>query len=88
MRDVPGCDGKWDARISVEVRAAAEEAEENSKQDSPRLTAGDSGNSISFQPDGTADGVTVLLRDPDGFRLALQINPVTSRTSLAELGRP
>ena len=45
------------------------------------------GEIISFNPDGTADGVTVELRDRDGFGRALKINPTTARVSIVELKR-
>jgi Tfp pilus assembly protein FimT len=44
-------------------------------------------DAISFYPDGTADAREVELRDPEGFGLALRVNPVTSRVQLIELER-
>jgi prepilin-type N-terminal cleavage/methylation domain-containing protein len=44
-------------------------------------------DAISFYPDGTADGREIELRDPEGFGLALRINPITSRVQLIELER-
>ncbi len=40
---------------------------------------------VSFYPDGTADAVAIVLRDEDGFGLALRINPVTGRVRIQEL---
>ncbi|HEY3856502.1 MAG TPA: prepilin-type N-terminal cleavage/methylation domain-containing protein [Verrucomicrobiae bacterium] len=42
-------------------------------------------DSISFYPDGTAEEREIELRDPEGFGLALRINPVTSRVQIIEL---
>ena len=44
-------------------------------------------DAISFYPDGTADDREIELRDPDGYGLALRVNPVTSRVQLIELER-
>lgn len=41
--------------------------------------------SVSFYPDGTADGVSIQLRDGDGFGLVLKVNPVTARIRVSEL---
>ena len=40
---------------------------------------------VSFYPDGTADPATFLLRDEDGFGVALRVNPVTGRVRLLAL---
>ncbi len=52
-----------------------------------RLRGEGSKDAISFYPDGTADQREVELRDPEGFGLALRINPITSRVQLIELER-
>jgi prepilin-type N-terminal cleavage/methylation domain-containing protein len=44
-------------------------------------------DAISFYPDGTADEGEVELRDPEGFGVALRINPITSRVQIIELER-
>jgi len=44
-------------------------------------------DAITFYPDGTADASEILLRDRDGFRVALRINPVTARVRIIELAR-
>lgn len=91
-RDIPDGEGELDPRISMEIR----------KQDEALPTATDQGTSPSseddrrvrntedhfaFYSDGTADAGEVLLRDRDGFRLALRINPVTARVQIVELER-
>ena len=45
------------------------------------------GATIAFYPDGTADPGTLELTDPDGFRLALKINPITARSHVEEMER-
>ena len=44
-------------------------------------------DTVAFNPDGTADQREIELRDPEGFGLALRVNPVTSRVQLIELER-
>ncbi|MBX3746733.1 MAG: prepilin-type N-terminal cleavage/methylation domain-containing protein [Verrucomicrobiae bacterium] len=43
---------------------------------------------VLFHADGTADRVEIRLRDPDGFGLALRVNPVTARIRIIPLERP
>src|ERR1043166_4528082 len=89
-RDFPGCEGELDARIKIEVHKLSEDADPEqsggpasaSNAEPPRRD-----ETISFYADGTADGTEILLRDRDGFRLALQINPTTARVRILELGR-
>ena len=47
----------------------------------------DAAAAISFYSDGTADDREVVLRDQEGFGLALQINPITARVKIVELPR-
>ena len=42
---------------------------------------------IAFYPDGTADAARLMLRDREGFRLALRINPITARVHIVEMER-
>jgi type II secretion system protein H len=84
--DVPGGKGELDPRISVEFRQPSDAAsEENAKV--PDSENDSSGRAIAFYPDGTADAADILLRDRDGFRLRLQINPVTARVHVVEMER-
>jgi hypothetical protein len=62
------------------------------QKESPLVTGGHDGagadvSTISFYPDGTADPGVVELTDRDGFRLALQINPITARVHVEALAR-
>jgi type II secretion system protein H len=88
LKDVAEAEGALDTRISIllrkpeEIRADAPEGASNVvAENGPAL------DTISFYSDGTADSAEVLLRDRQGFRLALRINPITSRVKLLELGR-
>jgi len=83
--EVPGGEGDIDTRITIEIRQPAE--------DSPEATAGTGfrnrkiDDTISFYADGTAEAQEILLRDRQGFRLALRINPITARVHIVELER-
>ena len=90
--DVPGARGKIDERVTLEFQRADEPADEKK---APAAGVGErndaSGTAIAFYPDGTADGGSLMLRDRQGYRLQLRINPVTARVHLVELereGRP
>jgi type II secretion system protein H len=86
--DVPGSMGKLDSRITVEFLQLGEAPPANDNPiKSPTSTADSSGVTILFYPDGTADGGEIRLRDQEGFRLALRINPVTARVHIVELDR-
>jgi len=88
--DVPGDQGQLDSRISIEFRPPDENLSEPGAQ--PEVAATDSsspadGVAIAFYPDGTADAGDVVLRDHEGFRLALRINPITARVHIVEMER-
>ncbi len=84
--DVPGASGVIDRRITVALR----------HQDEATATAGIDGSrtpatepeGVSFYADGTAQAAEFVLRDRTGFRLALHINPVTSRISIRTPDQP
>ena len=90
-RDIPEGEGTLDHRISVEFRKQDEATPSLSDQgmsaasEEPEVRKKDVG--FAFYSDGTADAGEVLLRDRDGFRLALRINPVTARVQIVELER-
>ncbi len=91
-RDVPGGEGELDNRIAVEVHHSGGEATEAADQESSQAPSRSAelerrDDSITFYPDGTADASEIVLRDRDGFRLALRINPVTARVRIIELAR-
>jgi type II secretion system protein H len=90
-RHLPGAKGDLDQRIRIELRplqgipsepAASEPALGHGP---PRVAA--LSQTVVFYPDGTADGCEILLRDRDGFGLALRINSTTSRVRVLQLPR-
>jgi prepilin-type N-terminal cleavage/methylation domain-containing protein len=82
-------EGKLDTRISIQIHKMEEPPSESSASSEPirSLEAGQSVDSISFYSDGTADRAQLLLRDRQGFRLLLVINPITSRVKIQQLER-
>ena len=90
VRDVSGAQGEIDSRISVNLHKTTEEQslstdEGQSAYDDIREYQ--SQDAIAFYPDGTADPAEIVLRNRDGFRLYLRINPVTARVDLIDLER-
>jgi type II secretion system protein H len=91
-QELNGGEGELDTRIVIEIHKASEDALRSTDQESasvadnrPQSERRDDG--IMFYPDGTADASEIVLRDRDGFRLALRINPVTARVRIIELAR-
>ena len=92
VRDVPGCEGKIDARISMTFQKSGEEISEPAEPHGTvdfgdAIQAENRDDAITFYADGTADPSEILLQDRDGFRLALRINPATARVRVVELER-
>lgn len=90
-REIIVDEGRWDARIAVEIRDPArtrEEAEEDAEEATERKNAGSRAESIRFFPDGTADRKEIVLRDQTGVELRLRVNPITGRVRLAEEAVP
>jgi len=88
--DVPGEKGELDSRISIEFHRPGETTAEPSGPSSALMSAAAppmNGAAITFYPDGTADAGEFVLRDRQGFRLALRINPITARVDVVELER-
>lgn len=90
VREFPGAQGKLDTRISIEIRepvenpsAAPEERAEPIPGDEMRME--NPSEVISFYPDGTADAREIVLRDREGYRLGMRLNPTTARVRLVEL---
>jgi len=88
LKDVSEAEGTLDTRISIQMRKP-ENLPAGASETGPGARAEDGSaiDTVSFNSDGTADAVEVLLRDREGFRLALRINPITSRVKLLELER-
>lgn len=74
-------EGTLDRRVSIELRSF-----ETPSADSGSDDTGDGREleQITFYPDGTADRRELLLRDRQGFQLALRINPITARVHIVE----
>ncbi len=92
IKDVPGCEGKLDARISLQIHKQSEGTADTSAPAANLPASEDQAmavedSTVSFYPDGTADGAELELRDREGFRLSLQINPTTARIHIVELKR-
>jgi len=89
--DEPGDQGELDSRIKVEFHPPGELSPDGNSEtaNAEAPVSADSTLSsettIAFYPDGTADAGDILLRDRDGFRLLLQINPVTARVHVVEM---
>jgi len=85
VQDLAGGEGIIDRRISIELRRTVEEAPgENGKSEGQLVELSEPVENIAFFPDGTADGSEILLRDRAGFKLLLQVNPVTGRVQIVE----
>jgi type II secretion system protein H len=95
LKNVPGSEGELDTRISFEVRKPEREPSTESEVGDtvePEAPADEmpdesQGEAISFYPNGTADDLEIILKDREGFRLALRINPTTARVRIVELER-
>src|ERR1039457_5370409 len=83
LKDVAGCAGDLDKRISIEIQRPGGEASETTGEQTQEVQ--NPTGTISFHPDGTADAAIIVLRDRAGFRLALKINPITARVHIFEL---
>jgi type II secretion system protein H len=92
VRDIAGSEGELDTRITIEFRRSEEPPAEGRETQGPVISEEESRNQdtrdvIAFHPDGTADSGELLLRDREGFRLVLRINPTTARVQIIELER-
>jgi type II secretion system protein H len=86
--DVPGNKGELDSRIAIEFHPPGEySSPTDAPAEAPAPSADSSGVTIAFYPDGTADAGDITLRDREGFRLRLHINPVTARVHVVEMER-
>jgi len=87
VRDLGGSEGEIDSRIMIQMRHV--EAETTSMSGETENNGNGNGGfepveAITFYPDGTADGTEILLQDRAGFKLVLQVNPVTGRVEIVE----
>ena len=85
LDDVSEAEGTLDKRISVRIHNTDDspDASSTGETSQPRPDV----DAISFYSDGTADAAELLLRDRDGYRMALRINPITAHIKILELGR-
>jgi Tfp pilus assembly protein FimT len=87
-QDTPGSSGTLDSRITFLIREPGVDAPDDAGQE----PSGNSNNTweeaVTFYADGTADARQIELSDRDGFRLALRINPVTSRVQIKPMEHP
>ena len=91
-RDALDGDGGLDPRISIEIRRkddalplATDQEMSASSEDDRRVQ--ERTDHFAFYSDGTADSGEIVLKDREGFRLSLRINPVTARVQIVELQR-
>lgn len=90
LRDLPGGEGNLDSRITVEIHKPDESSLDSSQSPASStepFQERTSSDAVTFQPDGTAETAEILLRDRAGFRVALRINPTTSRVRIMDVGR-
>jgi len=90
VKDLPGGEGTMDGRISVELRKPGEEFSDTANAlpaSNEELALRNGDDAIVFYPDGTADAREIQLKDRDGFRLVLRINPTTARVQIMEQER-
>lgn len=95
--DFPGAAGTIDPRITVDLHRLGAGSGNGIGTDGrrggiptgmdSRVATGASATAIEFRPDGTADASEFVLQDRAGFRLALRLNPITSRIRISELPR-
>ncbi len=93
VRKVPGAQGVLDRRIAIELRPPPPKTDDQEEPEAPPLveekqpSAAAPREVIRFYPDGTADAMELQLRDRQGFRLLLRVNPITARVEVAEPDR-
>jgi len=85
VQDLAGGEGTIDSRISLELHRISDEVvDENATSDTQLAASQAQPESIVFLPDGTADGTEILLHDRAGFKLRLQVSPITGRVQIVE----
>ena len=88
VKDLADNEGRIDPRITIELRMPEEdqsaEPVAESAQGDPSAPLAGADHIITFHPDGSADGVEILLQDRQGFRRLLRVNPTTARVQIIE----
>jgi type II secretion system protein H len=94
-QDTPGSSGTLDSRITIHILEPGVDSPDDAGQEPSghagghgAFSSGPAEDSVTFYPDGTADARQIELADRDGFRLALRINPVTSRVQIKAMEHP
>jgi prepilin-type N-terminal cleavage/methylation domain-containing protein len=92
-QDAPGSSGSLDARIDIHIFEQGMNSEGNggeagNPEGQGYFESPPSEEALTFYADGTADDRLIELADRDGFRLALRVNPVTSRVQIKPMERP
>jgi len=72
--------GQVDSRISIELRPTDVVPGSDEAKDTEQ-------SAFTFYPDGTAEASDIVLRDREGFRLMLHVNPVTAHVHIVEMER-
>ena len=85
LNDVSEAEGTFDKRILVQVHKIEDSPDAVPASENSQARADI--DSISFYSDGTADAAELLLRDKEGYRMALRINPITSHVKILDLER-
>ncbi|HUR44315.1 MAG TPA: type II secretion system protein [Candidatus Saccharimonadales bacterium] len=87
--DLAGGSGEIHTSLSIELQkmeAAATEREDepDSEKAQDEAATDRRQDAIAFYPDGTADATELLLKDREGYKLVLRINPITARVQVVE----
>ncbi|HZV33519.1 MAG TPA: GspH/FimT family pseudopilin [Verrucomicrobiae bacterium] len=80
LADVPHSSGQLDKRIAIQIHNSDEISANAGNETQSQVSTPE----LVFNPDGTAQEALILLKDRAGFRLALHINPITSRVDISE----
>ncbi len=81
LTGVRGSEGEIDRRIRLDLRPL------DSEPGMPWERGPREADRIAFYPDGTADGSRLVLRDEEGYGVALEIQPTTARVKVVELAQ-
>jgi len=82
-----GSEGDLDTRIAIRLQQPGDDTGDNASPPAGDDTQVDDNQTVSFYSDGTADPCEFVLRDREGFQLALRINPVTAGVRIVEMER-
>jgi type II secretion system protein H len=87
-KELLGNAAQLDSRLTFEIKKTEATPVEEAEVAAESLeTSISSPDAVTFFADGTAEAAEIILRDREGFGLALRINPITARVQLVELDR-